>query len=58
MAGTKCSTKKVVPLHSWAGVYGAFIRRVRQLGCEFCPVCYAYVVPDGHEHAAALRKAA
>jgi hypothetical protein len=47
--------------HEFGKTYCMFIKRLKVLGCVFCPACYAYVWAE-HQHAGAavvdLRKAA
>jgi putative component of membrane protein insertase Oxa1/YidC/SpoIIIJ protein YidD len=44
---------KVVRLGETAKLYGAFIKRLKALGCVFCPTCYAYMAPE-HQHVTAF----
>lgn len=45
---------KVVRLGETARTYQQFIKRLKALGCVFCPECYAYAWPD-HKHAGAVK---
>ncbi len=50
---------KVVKLGDTAKLYGALMRRLRALGCVFCPLCHAYLYPDHlHVETVELREAA
>ncbi len=51
------ATRKVIRLGETAKLYNHLIKRLKVLGCVFCPTCYAYMMPD-HQHVEALRKAA
>ena len=48
---TASATVTAIGRASSAGIYGQLLKRLKALGCVFCPGCYAYMYPD-HVHGA------